>query len=373
MPSPDLSPFIDLSLNDATAQSLFEKSQVRFLELVPEWIARESNIEVLLMEALSLQVSELVYAINRVPNNVVQGLLALQGQIRDAGAAPTVNLAFTMVDDAGYVIPAGSQVLVESGEIQMIFTTTALLNIPALSTTGSVESVGTDLSSLLNGISSAELSLINGLIYVAEVTLFSTIVGGLDAESDVEYFARATALFQRMTTTLILPSHFVTYALGVAGVFRAYVLDNYDSTDSGAVPGDSGGHVTVSVYGEVAALSNPAKESIEVAMEALSVANLFVHVQDAVINTVDVTVTVQGLPDTDPYTVQASVVSALTSYLSTAKWDWSDTVLRNNLIAVITNVVGVSYVVTLTVPAADVTFLTFGNLAVLGTCIVTVV
>lgn len=372
MPSPDLSPFIDLSLNDETAQTLYEASQDNFLANVPDWIPREANIEVLLMEALSVQIAELIYSINRVPNSVVEGLVALQGLERDAGAPPTTTLTFTMVDDAGYAIPPGTSVLVESGESQMTFVTTALYTVPVGSTSGTISAVGSIYTSDMNGITSADCFLVNSLIYIDEVVLGSAIVNGADAETDANYFARATALFQRMTTTLILPSHFTSYALS-NNVYRATTIDNWDPDDSGSVPGSSGGHVTVVVYGTNAVLSAPTKAALQAGMDASSAANLVVHVVDAVVKTVNVAVTVKALPDWATEDVQANVTAALSSYLSIDTWDWSSTLFRNNLIAVISYAEGVSYVSTLTTPSTDLVWTTYGNLAKLGTCTVTVI
>jgi uncharacterized phage protein gp47/JayE len=360
MPSPDLSPYIDLTIQDKDAQDLFDLGKAYLAAQMPEWVPREGNTEVLLMEALAMQLAELIFALNRVPENAVQSLLALYGIERDPGAAPTAQLQFTVVGTQGYNIPAGTVVaVVLPGGLEPInFTTATDLDIAAGLNSALVTAVGDRFTSDANGLiineaSDAELSLVDPIVFVERVAVFGPITGGRDPEDDNEYFSRAIQRFQRYTQTLVTPATFLAFALEQIGVERAFVIDNYNPPSG--TPGADGGHITIAVYGEGENVDTPTKDAMLVAMEDMAAVNLQIHIIDPTINTVDITVSVVADEGFIAADVQANVEAALNEFISTENWNWSTTLRRNDIIRVVGNAEGVAYVNTLTVPAADVT------------------
>lgn len=374
MASPDIRRYVDLTLLDKDPQDVFEAALLELKTNLPEWIPREGNIEVLLLEALAMEVAEAIFTINRLPSGIVEVLLQLFGILRDSGAPPKVNLRFTVVNGLGYSIPAGVQaaLTIPGGVAPVVFTTDAELVIPPGNTSGVVSATGdrfTDEAN--NALPNTVLELLDSILYVDTVTLDSIITGGRSPETDDNYFSRAMNRFSRLQDTLVLPKHFVAYALEQPDFYRAYAIDNWNG--STGVPGDHPGHITVAVYGNGTPATSQQKSDLEAAMEQITMANLSVHVIDPTITQVDVTATVKAFPGYVAAEVKSAVEQALTDYLNPMQWGWGAVVRRNELIALISNVEGVDYVDTLSVPANDVTLSGYAPLADAGVLTITVV
>lgn len=374
MPSPDASPYVDLRLFDKDSQDVFTSALVNLQSYLPEWEPREGHTEVLLMESLALEVSETVFAINRVPGAVVEVLLRLYGIERDLGTAPTTTLTFTLSDTTGHDLPAGvrAALILPGGEDPVVFTTTEPLTIPAGADTGSVAAVGDRNTAAANGtITATALDLLDAIVFVERVTVGSTVTGGADAEDDEAWFSRGILRFSRLVETLVLPRHFVAAALERPEVSRAFAVDNYDPAQAGA-PGSHAGHVTTAVLGDGAVLSPAQRETIRAVFDMQAQANLAVHIIDPTITPVDVSATVVAKPGFSETQVRANCIAALTSFLSPQLWPWSATVYRNELIALLDTVEGVQRVDTISTPGGDVALTGVAPLATLGAVTITV-
>lgn len=373
MPSPDITPYLDLSLQDADAQVIYEIGLQQLQSNLPDWVPREGNIENLLLEAFALQVSQTVFAINRLPGGITEVVLKLFGIERDTGTPPVVNLTFGMAGTIGYTIPEGTAVrlVIPGGLAPIIFTTDGELVISPGGDIGTITATGDRFTDDANNIvADTPVELLDAITYVETVVIDSVATPGSEPESDEVYFTRATARFGRLSDTLVLPRHFTAYALEQPNVYRAFTIDNWDSV--GGSPGDDPGHVTVAVYGQGSALSGGEKTALESAMEAACLANLDVHVIDPTITAVNVTVTVRALPRYDSDIVEANVIAALNDYLNPATWGWGGTVRLYELVTLINNVAGVDYIESFTTPNADVALTGNAPLADAGTLTVTV-
>ena len=342
---------------------------------MPEWVPREGNVEVLLAESIALEISELITAINRVPGAIVQIQAQLFGIIRSTGTQPAVNLTFNLSDTLGHTVIAGTRVVltVPGGLEPVIFTTNVDLVVAAGQSVGTVASTGDRFTIEANGIASGTVvELLDAVSFVNSVVTGSVVASGLDAETDTDWIERSVNRFSRLTETLVLPKHFSAAALETPAVVRAITIDSFNSGAGSGVPGDHPGFVTVAVYGNGAVLSAAERATLDAQFEAEAQANLSVSVVDPTITAVTVNVTVQKVSTALTATVQAAVAAALDTYLAPTTWDWSGTVRRNELITLISNVVGVDYVVSLTAPAADVVLSGVAPLADLGTVTVTV-
>lgn len=373
MPNPDITPYVDLSVYDVDPQGVFDIGKQRFQLRVPDWTPLEANTEVVLMEALALEVAEAIYAINRVPAAVVETLLKMYQVNRDIGAFPVTTITFNMSGNFGYTIPAGSAVRLEvpSTGVNVVFTTDIELTIPAGSTSGTVAATGDTYTADANGITAGtEVEVLDSLVYVDSAVLGSTVTSGRDPEDDSTYFDRGVQRFNRLSDALVLPRHFTAYALEQADVEKAFAIDNYNPPSG--TPGSDAGHMTVAVYGDGADLALARRDELAALMDGLAASMLAVHVIAPVITTVNVTTNVVKDIGYDSATVQANVVAALQNYLNWRNWDWSSVVRRNALIQVIGNADGVAYVDTLTVPATDTNLPGVANLVTAGSLTVTV-
>lgn len=367
--------FTDPVLYDVDEDDLYARAIADIQATIPELAAREGSLEVVLLRSLALQVAEVVYAINRLPERTLEGILRLRGLERDPGAGANSVARFTLSDGIGVTIPLGTTVRLEvpaTGESFDFLTTTEVTSATEVMTVDA-PIVAADSGAAPNGLPpETELELIDALPYVESVAAVSAFVGGREPEDDFSYYSRGAAMLSRLTETLVLPGQFRAAALETAGVGLAWVLDLFDPDEVGA-PGDHPGHVTVVVADDDGQpLSGPAIAALEARLQELSSAGLAVHVVAPAYELVSVTVSVTAIQGADPAVTIDAVEAALTDYLSPGSWAGGDTVWCNELISLVDRVPGVDRVVTLA-PGTDTTFPTVLTLPQPGTMTVTVV
>lgn len=370
MSSPDVSSYVDLTVFDVDASEMVDRALVVAETQLPEASFPDGALETVLLEPLALIIAEIAYALNRLPGAVLEALLLrLYAIPRSPGLPPTATVQFT-ASAGGAAIPMGTLVQLLVGDEPVQFATDLELTIPAGTPTGTVAVTGSELFSLANGIAAGTpLELTTAATGVTAVALASDVTGGLDAEDADTYLDRAATRLQRLSAVLVLPAHFVAYALEQPGVYRAFAIDNYDPAGGGG-PGTNGGHTTVAVLGPGgAALSGPAKADLAADMDAAASAQLVLHVVDPTITAVNVTATVKVLAGYTPAAVQAACVAALQTFLSPLTWEWAATVRRNELIALLENVPGVDFVLAghPTTPSSDLALAGVAPLATAGT------
>lgn len=380
--SPDLHPYVDLTLLDRTGRDIAVAALQDAASRMPGVVFREGMTEVATVEALAVVTAEQVTAINRIPNATTEGLVNLYGIVRDPGSPPRVSLLFTLIDTAGLTIPAGTEVVLDAGAGQalVIFTTDVDLVIAAGVDTGTVAATGLVNTVALNGLPSGTGVLLRSAIPASSVVTSGAVAGGEEPETDDAWFARAVARFDRLTETLLKPGQFALAALEQPGVFRALGLNRYNPAAGTGAPGDHPGHITVAVLGlGGVALTAGAKSDILAALEegsgveAGGAAHLVVHVIDAMVTAVAVTVTVVRKATATVAEVQAAVTEALGDYLDPDSWPWAATVYRHELIALVDGVAGVERVQSIDVPAADLPLAGVAPLADAGVITVNVV
>lgn len=346
----DVSPYVDLRVYDASPADLLARALVDLEAKVPGLVLRPGNVETVLLEAFALEVSELVYAINRVPGAVTEALLRLYGLERDQGAVPTALADFSFIDTAGgYTVPAGTRLRVA----ERVYVTVSPLTVNPGNAIGTTTIVGLDVAEDTNGLAiGTVIDLLDPVYSVASVALSSSPSGGRWPEDAAAFLSRGVQRLRRLATTLVLPDHFTAAALEQADVERATTIDNYDG--GAGTPGTVEGHVTVAVTGSGGAdLGTTRRAELEALFESEAVAMLDVHVVGPTITDVDVSATVRRLPEANSAEVANAARQAVADYLSPSTWPWAGTVRRNELIALLDGVEGVDYVEDVAVPAAD--------------------
>ena len=364
-PSTSPSEYTDLTVFDKDAQDIYEAGQQALRLRMPGWVPREDATEVILLEAMALEVAEAAFAINRLPSTVMMSLLQLLGIQRHEGALPTTTLTL-MVNATGGTIPVGTRFSLNTPlyDEPVVFTTTETAyftdsTMTDVSAQGSV--LTNDLYSVPTGTQVYALDTISSL---ERATIGTSIIGGSAPETDQEWLNRSVSRFQRLVSTLVTPEHFRLAALDHEAVERVKVLDLYDPA-VGTV-GGSPGHVTVSLYGNTRALTPAEKASVLADLRARSLAALQIHVIDPSIIAIDVDVVIAYTPFATKNDVDSSVRQMLVEYLSDPLWDSQPKVRRNELITAISNVPGVDYVDNLLKPASDVALSSTASLATPG-------
>ena len=373
MPSPDVTGYVDLTLEERSAQDLLDTAFTDLRARVPEYVPRETGLEVHLLEGMAEMVEQSIFAINRLPGAIFEIIMKAFGIERYLGQPPEVQVTFLVANVNGYEIPDGTRSVLTTDVGAIVFTLQGALTIPVGSSSATGRAVAEDFTSEFNGVpAGTDLAILDAVPYVDYVRTASVVASGADAETDEEYLNRGASRFSRLSETLVLPDHFVQAALENPLVTRAFALDNFDP-DSDLPPGSSPGHISVPVYGDGAPLSDVQRTALEASFEAATAANLDVHVVDPTITDVDIAVTVKNDGEQDSESVREECVAAAREYISVETWPWSGIVRRNELIALFSNVRGVDYVAELTTPSGDLPLSGNAPLARAGTVTVTVI
>ena len=341
---------LDITPDDRDAQAIFDSALSAAQLALPDWTPRNGNVEVILMEAMSIAAADAIYALNRIPPIVLESVLALYGIIRSTGdqAVGTVTVDF---DDLRTLeIAAGTEFAdTVTGLTMYARDDTQVTNLDTITITV----VATDAGAAGNEIEAgSDLDIVDSIPYSIGATVATGLTGGTDPENDEAYFDRASTVLARVTSSLVIPSHFIAYALQDTRVLRATAIDLFEP---GGTPGSDLGHITIYVYGRGGQVAEATRTEIETAMQTLSAAMITVHVEPATVITQAVDITVVGFPGYSTEAIAADVETAIANYLSTDTWVWGADVIVNELIAVASAVPGVDYVQTVGTPSGTVT------------------
>lgn len=389
MNNPDVSSYVDLTLYDADPTVLVNRMMLNTQQVLPGWKPQAGLPEVTVAQGLALIISELVFAVNRLPGATVQTLLQLFGITRSTGTAATATVTFTATGSTAASIPAGTELQLQLGSQAYVFTTNTATAIAAGVTSATAQVTCATNTAAVNGAAAGTpLTVLATLPFVNGATIATSPAGGIDPETSAAWLSRGTQTLQSISSALTLPAQFVNAALAdtADGVYRAHATNNWDPTLAGGAGGYAQGAITVSVMGRGGALlTNTQKSKVQALLAARALAGLAVHVADPTVTTVNVQATVWQSPGWTPSQVQANIAAQLAAprtsasgggpggSLSTDLWDFTQgTVRLNDLITVITETPGVAYVVNVTTPTADIPLPGIAPLAALGTVSITI-
>lgn len=275
----------------------------------------------------------------------------------DAVPATAVT-TFTVKDNAGYTIPAGSVVGAQdpNGVLQG-FDLTADLVIPGGSTSGAGATIAEIAGVVGNGLSGSA-QLVQCPAFVTAASL-ATSSGGIDAEDDPVYLQRLTETLQLLTPEPILPANFAVLARSVPGVFRATAVDLLKPGppyDGAAEATGQEKNVTVAVTDvNGASVGSTIRGLVAAKLKAMREQNFVVWCVDPQYGTIDVDGDVYAWPGWATTDVHDRVVAALQVALSpavfatdpsgnAARWA-NDPILRLSMLhEAIMSVQGVRYV-----------------------------
>lgn len=273
-------------------------------------------------------------------------------------AAPaTVQSSWTMVDEDGYEIEAGTQVGIPGPEGSPIgFETVGDTTVAPGSTKASILLQAIEAGEAGNGLS-GEPQLETALAFVVSpggIELEAVTDGGVDEEEEQVYLNRLVETLRLLSISLILPEDFEVNARSYAGISRAKCIRTYRAdTEESDVPLCQ----TVFPIGpDGKAVSSPIKAALLAGQEAKLLNGVLHFVADADYTKVDVKASFVVEAGFDPETIKAAVESRLEAYLDPSKWGlpsngegsgWINrtSVYRNELISVVDRVGGVDRVV----------------------------
>lgn len=347
---------VDPALVDLDAQELIDGALALIGDRFPEWVPREGNTEVVLIEALAREAAEMVYAIRQVAPDLRELLLQRFGLTRGPGSPPFATVRFAVAaSTVARTIPAGTALVLGDGDDDadpVVLVTDNDLLLPAGATAGTVTATAPDATTAANGAAAgARLELVDSLGYVDTVTLDGALVDGTPPEDSAEFLARGSAVLTRLSTTLVLPAHIEAY-LHELGVPIARVLDLYDPATPGLPPGTKAGHVTAAVASAAGGRYTADQlDALAAQIRARMHAGLKIHVVGADTTTVNVSVTVVRRATETAADVAAAVEARIRDYLSPDGWQWARTVRLNEVIAAADTAAGVDTVLSAAVGA----------------------
>lgn len=321
----------------------------------PAWVPNDGNFEVALIEVLAAIVSTATETASQMSAQAVAVLMQrVFGFVQNPGQAASATATFTMIDTAGYVIPAGSQLLLGNVPFQV----QSDITITSGDQTGSGLVVATSLGTFANGLTATGWSTLSLPAGVTGVTLAAPTDGGQDPESSTDFLTTCAQDLQLRGRSLITLPQLEIRALQVltADIGGGRV----NATASGAAPRN----ITLTctdVNGDPLSTDESANVLAAVTAPNTRMVNAQITVADANYCTVGATYTAQALPNVDATGLGNSMNAAFSFYLSPATWgqptsgtnnpgqSWINqpTVHVNKLIALAGTVSGLDYIETL--------------------------
>lgn len=214
-------------------------------EQIPGWLPYEGQLEAWLVEACAQMVAAYAQVAAQVPISIFEYLGALLFNLPpNAGTASQAPTTWTMVDDQGYTVPAGTVVGFQTnGNTYTLFQTTADFSVATGSTEtspGAVVVQALEAGSANNGIAAGSLVLADSLSYVSSIISTEVTSGGADAETTAAYISRLSNQLTLITPRPVYAADFALMTIGQQGCARALGIDNFDASANMLVPPDDG-------------------------------------------------------------------------------------------------------------------------------------
>ena len=147
-----------------------------------------------------------------------------------AATSATGTVAITVIDNAGYTVPAYTSFSFRdaSGNLQGFETLTDTVIAPG-STTAVITVQAMTPGSAGNGCSgSGDLDSSTPITFITGLSMAASSNGGNDAEEDSAYLDRLATLLTTLTTSPITATNFSTIAMTQEGVGRAFTLGAFN-------------------------------------------------------------------------------------------------------------------------------------------------
>ena len=205
MTSPDFSEYVDLTEYDVQPTTLYNNAVAYARTALPELEVRPGTIEDALIQAGSYIGAATIGALNRLPDELMEGLLRVAGINRNEATASSVEVEFTLFS-AGDTVEENTVYVFDYFDGTQTVQFAFLLEEPITAATGE-DTVTATLSCLTSGpiptfdvgtqlIPNAPSTVVFSCETIAEV------VQGFAGETDAEFLNRAATYLQSLSATL---------------------------------------------------------------------------------------------------------------------------------------------------------------------------
>lgn len=351
--------------------------------VVPDWDPSAGDPMSRIFSAVSVPIAYfLTLVANAIAENVVPTVGSIILQTPLFGATPaTVTSTWTMVDNAGYTIPAGTQVgLTGLDGLPVGFEVAEDVTVPngnTVTTAGEVQLVALVSGTAGNDLSgTASLLADSGtLAFVADggVVTVGATDGGTDVETFDAYGLRINKIAKLVKISTVLPEDFALAAtVLVPGVGRSVAINNYNAdTDT---TGEEKALTVVSVQTDGTDVAGGVLDDIVTLLTSLREDNFEAFAIDPTRTAIAVHWVGIAAPGVDITTAKTAGDAALQAFFDNATWGadpndasmWTErpTVLFQDVSAALVNVPQLARWTTLTLngATADITLTGPGGL-----------
>jgi len=248
MPSPDFSEYIDLTGYDVQPQKLYTEAVTYARTALPEFNPRPGTLEDAILQAGALIGASAMGAINRMPDELMEGILRVMGVERSEATQSTVNVLLTLFNE-GDTVPEETVFAFDYYNgietIQYPF----VLDDPVTAATGSLTVAATLKSLILGQIPSFSVgtqlmaNTPSTVVFSCETT--SEVEQGSNPETGTQFLNRATTFLQSLSATLNTATQIENYILrAYPDVKRVKVYDLTKAVEHRAVSASVGGATT---------------------------------------------------------------------------------------------------------------------------------
>jgi hypothetical protein len=346
---------------ESTPQQMLEEWAAEMSALIEGWDPALAEYETIQAQAT---IYRIIFPLLQLAANVDAAIFNEWGRtivnvVPQEATRATVASTWTVQDESGYTIQAGTQVdIARSGDERIGFLVTADVVIdPGSKVTEAGEVVLEAIESGLDGNGlEGEGILIDALFFVTDIAIVGASSGGTDAEDPAAYLGRLALTMQTYIEGVVIARDVEIVALNVPGIGRALALDNYNLETAEDEEEKTTTVIVTDDEGEAATAE--AKEALEALLEEKREVNYVFWVGDPTYNEIDVEGVIVPMQGFSQAEVAANVKAAIEDFLDPAtfgqqppgdssSWVNSTTLRFQDLSAVVNNSEGVSHFSTL--------------------------
>jgi Baseplate J-like protein len=334
------SDYVDLQV--VTDANQLADDAIAYLQTIwPDWEPNEGDQESIMVEALAPMAANAANVASQMPPEALYALgTNLYNLPPYLATAAVTTVTFTAQDNAGYDIPAGSEINIDG----YAFATSADVSIPgsAPAVTG-VQVVCETAGADANGLTGVVTAPISTPIQITGITVEAATADGADDEDPNAYLSRFSRAVRLRAKTLVTPTDYEIEATEQPNIGRAHADVNATTKTM---------TVTVTALDGTAAASAD-KTALLADLSTYRCSNWTVAVANPTYTAVSVTWAATALPGYDHTDLQSRINSQLAGVLSPTGYgqlwggstgsDWwnEPTIAINQIIALIGGVQGV--------------------------------
>lgn len=229
MASPDFSNYIDLTVNDKQPDTIYNEAVDYARIALPEFSPRSGTVEDAVLQATAYMAGVTAGSINRLPNGLMEGIMRLIGVVRKEATFGSLDVEFTL-SSTGLTIPAETVVYFQTTDGDITVQYPFILEADTTAGVGQSTVVAT-LTAQVGGILptipiGTSLSLAQANTVVLSAVTDSDVTQGARAETETEYFNRATTYLESLSSCLATATQVENYILAnYSEVYRCKVYD----------------------------------------------------------------------------------------------------------------------------------------------------